>query len=104
MYQGYENYPTFTVALWFDNDRDRKTRQRDQVRAHLRDNTEAMDVRVAEWLRDQVQASFDEEYVTAAMDESDSVAGTFLNHAMQEVDWLGLARKYISDEKEEGSV
>lgn len=25
MYQGYENYPTFTVALWFDNDRERKT-------------------------------------------------------------------------------
>jgi len=103
MHCGYENYPTFTVALWFDNDRGRKALQRSMTRAHLRDGTEHMDVRMAEWLQEQVQASFDEDYVTAAMDESDTVASTFLSHVMTLVDWLGLARKYISEEKEETS-
>lgn len=103
MYQSYENYPTFTVALWIDNDRERKTMQRDMVRAHLRDDTESMDVRMAEWLQEQVRASFDESSVTLAMDNSDTVASTLLNHVMNSVDWLGLAREYISDEKEEGS-
>lgn len=103
MYQGYENYPTFTVALWINNDRSREAQVRMQaVNPHL-NAEEHPDVRMAEWLQKMTEESFTDSGVTLAMDNSDTVASTFLNHVMNEVDWLGLARKYISDEKEEGS-
>lgn len=101
MHQGYENYPTFTVALWIDNNRRRKALQRDHARMLIRGGKVSMDARMAEWLREMTETSFTESSVTVAMDNSDTVASTLLNHVMNSVDWLGLARKYIRDEKEE---
>ena len=99
MYQSYENYPTFTVALWFGNDREQKQYARYRARSWGTPG----EIQMAEWLRKRVEQSFTDDGVTLAMYNSGSVAGTLLGHVMNQVDWMGLARKYISDEKEEGS-
>src|SRR6185437_6181314 len=96
-YQGYANFPTFTIALWIDNNRRHSALIREAARAY-RSREEYPDVRTAEYLQEYIERSFREDGVQLALDNSGSVASTLLSHVMTQVDWLGLARKYLEDE------
>jgi len=88
MYQGYENYPTWVMAVWIDNDRDVLSDVMEAAMRSLPDSgPDFSDVRLAEWLR---------QYTEERLPEGcDPISESLLNHVMNEVDWLGLARKYL---------
>lgn len=102
-HRGLANYPTFTVALWLDNNRGHSARvQRQATRLRFSppqpSHEEYPEVRMAEWLQEYVQHSFDDDEITAATDNSTSVAGTFLSHVMTLVDWMELSRRYMKQD------
>lgn len=96
---GYANYPTATVAMWIDNNRNMSNMVRLIAKQPAFTEDEHPDVRFAEWLEGVVEASFTMTGVRDATEASESVADTFLSHVMTQVDWLELARKYMSGEE-----
>jgi hypothetical protein len=89
---GYANYLTFTVGVWIDNSRDILpwVNRVADIFARLPDDNR--EVWFADWLRNYVQSTLPE-------DTGDNVGNTFLAHAMNEIDWLELSRKYIHRER-----
>lgn len=89
--ESYANYPTFTVALWIDNDRYRQERTRVIATSFKSMPDEHPDVRMAEWLRSYVDRSLPD-------DTGSNVGTSFLDYALSTVDWLQLARHYMNEE------
>jgi len=93
---GYTNYLTFTVGIWFDNNRKHYDAVRSQAEVFRTSGDEYADVQFSQWLLGYVQQST----VTSrrAAGNEDSIASTFFEYGMGTVDWLQLARKYLEEE------
>ena len=88
MYQGYENYPTWVMAVWIDNDRKLLSMVRDIAGITADGPEEHEDLALADWLRAWVGSQLPES-------QGNNPSGSLLNHVMTEIDWIGLARKYL---------
>jgi len=90
-YNGYNNYETWLVALWIDNDEYRQCEARRIARrepslAHLSDA-------LKEWVE-----SWDEVYTAC---DAASIVADLINAALSEVDWYELAEMYAKEAQEE---
>lgn len=95
-HQGLASYPTWTVAVWLDNSAGHSLAvHRRRLLLLSSPHEEYPEVRMAEWLREYVEDSFMRDGVRLACDNSGSVAGSFLSHVMNLVDWMELSRRYM---------
>lgn len=105
-YQGWNNYETWAVALWIDNDRGSYEHWREQTRRHRREavacpevcsgtrtGDEAARIALADALRQQV--------TEAAPLERPSVYADLLRAALDEVDWHEIAAHLLDEGDDE---
>jgi primase-polymerase (primpol)-like protein len=102
-YNGYENYPTWCIGLWIDNDSALSALVR-ELTANA-DNADDGGVLTKEeatiWtLADELKRYFEEGIEETAGMYSDLLSGMYsdlLHWALSTVDWDGIAKKWIND-------
>lgn len=82
-YQGWENYETWCVALWLNNDHGYYKHITTQAR---RTNKEDF----AEYLKD---------FVEELLPDLEGFPADLLTHAVSQVDWFEIAESYYEDEQ-----
>ena len=97
-YDGWNNYETWAVKLWLDNEQgsyNEMTGEATRRVEEARDLEEEPDVSdFADYIKQQHEE---------AMPEVEGVFSDLLNAAMSEVDWYEIAEAYLSDAKEEAA-
>jgi hypothetical protein len=109
-YQGWKNYPTWAVALWFDNEEgsynervlagDEAWEQAKENRAYSSESRKDAAVRLlADWLEDELEE--------ATPDLGCSMFSDLLGFALQAVDCYEIAQHWIEEvdreEEEDGA-
>jgi len=92
MYQGWENYQTWVVALWLDNEPSSYHWFQDRTDAlHDKDDADRL-------LADEIQ-----EYVTELnpLAESASMFSDLMGHALGAVDWYEIAHSLLEEYEDE---
>lgn len=92
-YQGWNNYETWVVKLWLDNEQSTYF----EVTGHAKEAIEAETQRYefADWLKGYVEEMMP--------DLEASLASDLLRGALSDVDWFEIADAYLNDAKEEAS-
>ena len=90
-YNGYNNYETWLVALWIDNDEYRQEEVRGIARGQTQIGT----------LADELKNYVDEWPEISEATEKCSIVSDLVRSALSEVDWYELAEMYAKEVKEE---
>jgi len=101
-HQGYKNYETFVICSWLDNDQG--LQEESAMRAlEAADGEEIPDAAAATALREWIE---EEHFTDSRGEEADDVftgpAGSLLNSALSEVDWLEVAQTRLQFAAEQG--
>lgn len=103
MYNGWENYETWLVALWLDNDRESYNHVRELAagcRNEAPDHYNVPDVWTAEettlfTLADQVRELV--ESTTPDIEDGTGLFTDLIDHSLREVDWQEIASSILSE-------
>ena len=90
-YNGYDNYETWLVALWIDNDEYRQEEVRGIARGQTQIGT----------LADELKNYVDERPEISEATEKYSIVSDLVRSALSEVDWYELAKMYAKEAQEE---
>ena len=90
-YNGYNNYETWLVSLWIDNDEYRQEEVRGIARGQTQIGT----------LADELKNYVDEWPEIFESTEKCSIVSDLVRSALSEVDWYELAEMYAKEVKEE---
>jgi len=100
-YNGYTNYETWVVNLWMDNEQGSQEFFRETAK-QIHAETDAYGtaftvaelarIRFADWLKQYYADENRPEYVRG-------LYGDLLNAALSEINWLEIARNYITTEE-----
>lgn len=91
-YNGYNNYETWLVALWIDNDQCYQEMVQELAEQYSDDEND-----MASALKEFVEEMPD---VSKALENSGMVAD-LVNSTLSDVDWYELAEMYIKESKEQ---
>ena len=95
-HQGYKNYETFVVCNWLDNDQELLYESAQRAR-EAAESGEIPDAAAATALREWIEAEkLTEDRETEVWDVLDGPAGSLLNAALGEVDWLEVAQTRLA--------
>lgn len=89
-FNGWANYETWLVKLWFDNDQGLSELVYDYATS-ISANDEYPEVSLMETLKDWVQEDLSEVMPSCGL------YSDLLNAAIQNVDWYELAQSYLED-------
>ena len=95
-YNGWSNYETWNVALWFDNEPGSYEYRREVSRDHLESADGDKDTAVsdvADWLKDDINVR--------SPDLGASMYADLLNAAISEVNWYEIAKHWVEEAVEE---
>ena len=107
-HQNYKNYPTFTVAVWFDNNQLLQEYLRGLARTALTEAPELEAVQAGDWTReegakfalaDQLKGKYERQ--ADELTETGTPMNSLLSWAVDIVDWDGIAEGLIDTMKEE---
>lgn len=91
-YNGWANYPTWCVNLWLSNDQGLYNHVSEAI-GECAGETRRVDA--ADWLRDFVRGSIEEDALTPEYQAS--MASDLLGYALDCVDWFEIADAWLED-------
>ena len=91
-YNGWNNYETWLVALWINNDQGTQETVLDMARNCQNNEHERYDLshQLKEWIEEQ-----------NPLNDNADLFSDLLNAALSEVDWYEIAESFLNDVKEE---
>jgi hypothetical protein len=95
-YYGYPNQPTWSVALWVDNDAGMDEDVRDMARGILEEGASAY--ALADLAKEYVEALVEDENASGL---SSGLGADLLGWALAQVDWQFLANEWLEEAKAE---
>lgn len=93
-YNGWTNYETWNLALWFDNDQGLYSMRSEAADDYAKSNDDKDDAarEMADWLKSQVE----DEQILGVLPESGFLAD-MVNAALSEINYYEIAEHWIDD-------